>query len=129
MASSPEEDDWFELFNPQDAPVSLTGLFLTDNPTLAGQTNFTISPLSFVPAQGLVLWHADGHPENGRNHVNFSLDAWGETLRLYASDRTLLDSVDFLAQQDGASEGRWPDGASNMMRFFSIGTPMAAPSP
>ncbi len=126
MANSSQEEDWFELFNPQPAPVSLTGLFLTDDPTLSGQTNFTVGPLSFIAPQGFVLWRADGRPENGRNHVNFSLDAAGETLRLYHTNRILIDAVDYVVQQNGASEGRWPDGASNILRFVITSSPAAS---
>src|SRR5947209_4228907 len=83
MAEPSTDDDWFELYNTNALPVDLSDLYLTDDPSLAGQTKFTIAPLSFVAGHGWTQWHADGHPSNGRNHVNFQLASSGQSLRLY----------------------------------------------
>ena len=116
-------DDWFEIYNPAPFPVDLAGLYLTDDPSLSGQTNFLVGPLTFVPPGGFVKWVADAHPENGLDHVNFRLDERGETLRLSASASTIIDTLDFRSQQPGVSEGRWPDGSTNLVRFVHTPTP------
>jgi hypothetical protein len=123
MASPATGDDWFELFNPGPLPVPMAGLYLTDDPSISGQTNTMISPLSFIGPHAWVKCIADGHPENGFDHVGFSLDKLGETLRLYAPNLTLIDSVDFTVQTTGVSQGRLPDGATNIVSFPQTPTP------
>ncbi len=118
-------DDWFELYNLGAQPVDLGGLYLTDDPSLAGLTRFAIAPLSFIAGHDWVVWKADDHPSNGRNHVNFKLDGWGESLRLYGRDLSLLDGVDFGVQQPGVSQGRLPDGGSVIVAFPTTPTPEA----
>jgi hypothetical protein len=126
MTSQDHADDWFEVFNTDTRPVALSGLYLTDDPSIAGQTKFQVAPLSFIAARGWVKWVADGRPGRGLDHVNLSLDAHGETLRLCRADGTLIDSVDFGVQAAGTSEGRLPDGAAAIARFPNTPTPEAA---
>lgn len=110
-------EDWIELFNPQSLPVNLAWLRFTDDPSLAGQTNHIVRDLTFIPAQGWVWWRADGRTDEGPEHLPFSLNALGETLRLYLPNLTLVDSVDLLVQTPGVSEGRFPDGGTEIRRF------------
>ena len=126
MVSGNTNADWFELYNPGDAPVELTGLFLTDDPALTGRTKFQVAPLSFIAGKGWVKWVADGDPSRGKNHVNFRLDQAGETLRLGSQDGSIIDGIDFASQQPGVSEGRWPDGAASIRRFPTTPTPGSA---
>ena len=111
------QDDWLELYNPSVLPVNLERCSVTDDPSIAGQTNHVIKPLTFVPARGCVKWIADGQPSKGPNHLRFSLNALGETVRLYGPGPNILDSVDFLPQLPNISEGRFPDGSTNIIRF------------
>jgi hypothetical protein len=53
------------------------------------------------------------------------LNAWGETVRLYDGSRTLLDSVAFLPQTLGVSEGRYRDGGSLIVAFPDVASPGA----
>ncbi|MDB6110000.1 MAG: hypothetical protein JWR69_1750, partial [Pedosphaera sp.] len=46
MANPASGDDWFELYNPDPLPVALGGLYLSDDPSITGMTNFTVPPLS-----------------------------------------------------------------------------------
>lgn len=118
--------DWIELYNLESLPVDLGGMLLTDDPSLAGQTNHVVRPLTFIPGHGHVLWHADGNPDAGPDHLAFSLDSLGETVRLYSATLTTADSVDFLVQTQGVSEGRFPDGGTNLVRFPGTASPGAA---
>jgi hypothetical protein len=123
MADPINGEDWFELYNTGTLPVELSGLYLTDDPSIAGQTQFTVPPLSFLPAQGWLQFIADGDPSAGRDHVNFKLGAAGETLRLYGTNLELIDSVAFWQQQPGVSQGRLPDGATAIVEFPASATP------
>lgn len=117
------DDDWIEVFNPDTLPVNLNGFRLTDDPSLAGQTNYLVRPLSFVPPEGVVKWDAKGEKQPEPGELPFLLDGWGETLRLYDNSLDVLDTVDFLVQQTAVSEGRFPDGAENVVRFDRTPSP------
>ncbi len=116
-------EDWLEVFNPETQPVDLGGFLLTDDPSLAGITNHVVAPLTFIPAQGILRWLADGQADAGPDHLPFRLDDRGETLRLYSPNVTLVDSVDLFLLAPGVSEGRWPDGSTRVVPF------PASPSP
>jgi len=121
MAAEGDDSDWFELYNTASLPVELSGLFLTDDPSIAGRVKSPVADLSFIGARDWVCFVADGNPSAGPCHVHFSLDRLGETIRVYGPDLTLVDSVDFGLQTRGVSEGRLPDGSE---RFASFpGTP------
>ncbi len=104
--------DWFEIYNPSANPVNMAGLFLTDDPSEIGRAKFTIPALSFVAASGWVKWEADNGPEPGGAHVNFTLDANAEYLRLSNNDAnfTAIDTVSFGQQLTGVAQGRIADG-------------------
>ncbi|HEY5914693.1 MAG TPA: lamin tail domain-containing protein, partial [Verrucomicrobiae bacterium] len=119
-------NNWFELYNTDTRPVSLAGLYLTDDPSITGLKKFSVPALSFIAGNGWVKYEADAHPSLGPDHVNFSLDRLGETLRLYDSSLNLIDAVDFGLQADGVSQGRLPDGAPNIVSFVSTPTPDAS---
>jgi hypothetical protein len=128
MANPAAGADWFELFNPTNLPVELAGLFLTDDPSTVGQRQFRIAPLSFIGPRGFVQWIADGDADQGRHHVNFSLDAGGESLWLFRSPTgtnnfTAIDAVAFDTQLLDVTEGRLPDGQPNFVSFPGSATP------
>ncbi len=125
MASPLDGDDWFEVFNPLPLPASLGGCFLSDSATAPGSV--AIPPLSFIAAHGFARFIADGQPEKGANHVDFKLSAGGETIALFSSGSVpkSIDTVTFSAQQTGVSEGRLPDGQTQLARFPVSPTPAA----
>lgn len=126
MALPERGPDWFELFNPASLPVELSGLLLTDDPSMSGTNRFVVPPLSFIAAQGFVRWVADGDVAAGRNHVSFRLDGLGDTIRIYGPAGTnLIDSVSFGRQRRGVSEGRLPDGAVFIVPLMAAPTPAA----
>jgi hypothetical protein len=132
MAETLSGDDWFEVFNPGTQPVDLTGLRLTDDPSIYGTTKHVVAPLSFVGAGGFVVFLADGNLDQGRQHVSFQLDQLGEVLRIYTASLTLIDSVDVLPLPAGVSAGRFPDGTGAMATFYSTpsrGEPNYLPVP
>ena len=123
MANPWSGSDWFELYNTGNQPVDLGGSSLSDHPASVGTNQFRVAPLSFIPANGWVKWVADGQPDVGRNHVNFVLNADGESLRLYGPTQALIDAVYYGYQSAGISEGRLPDGSTNTVRFPGSPTP------
>lgn len=117
-ASALTTGDWFELYNLDANPVSIGGLYLTDDPGEIGKTKFQIAPLSFLGGNASesawVQLLADGLTLSGRNHVNFQLSGEAEYLRLSNNDAALtaIDSVSFGLQATNATQGRIVDGQS-----------------
>lgn len=119
-------DDWLEVYNPNPLPVDLGRHRLSDDPSQAGQTNHVIRPLTFIAPRGYLVWVADGNTNRGPHHLGFKLDGLGETLRLYDPFSGLVDSVDLLVQDAEVSEGRFPDGSTNLVRFPDTPSPGTA---
>ncbi|HPD47711.1 MAG TPA: lamin tail domain-containing protein [Anaerohalosphaeraceae bacterium] len=115
-------DDFIELYNPDDLPVALDGVYITDDP-VNGKTKHGFGPLNFVPARSFVTFVADGGNEPGC--VNFRLSAKHEVLALYDADLAEIDKVVFYAQTTDVSQGRAPDGARTLA-FYTTPTPGAA---
>lgn len=110
--------DWFELYNPQQQPVLLGGCFLSDDAVDWGKQR--IPSLSFIGAgsTGHAVFVADGDAGQGADHVNFSLSQAGEVVALHSPEGSLIDQVSFGLQPQGASEGRFPDGAEGKSAFL-----------
>ena len=117
------DNDYFELFNPNTLPVAIGGLYLTDD--LTSRTKFQIAPRSFIGSftNGFAKFIADSLPLTGPNHVNFSLSAGGESLGLFPASGAAIDAYTFGAQASGVSEGRLPDGSTNVVSFIDTPTP------
>jgi len=119
--------DWVEIHNPNDAPVSLVGYYLTDNAT--DLTKFQLPDIS-IPAMGyvLVFTSGDGAPDaEGNAHTDFKISADGEFLALIQPDGVSIDdlfSPVFPEQFSDRSYGR--DATGNGLFFFEIPTPRAA---
>jgi hypothetical protein len=122
MAAPLGGDDWFELYNPQPLPVDIGGMFLTDDPTVSGRTNSQIAALTFIAPSGFLVLQADAETDKGPEHVAFSLDTLGETLRLY-NGAVIADEVTLQVQSSGVSQGRLPDGGTTIASFPGQPTP------
>jgi hypothetical protein len=125
MANPPAgDDDWFEIYNPGPLPVALEGLLVTDTPT-DPNTFFPIAPLNFVGTSqdAYIQFVADGNTNGGPEHVSFSLKAGGEALGIFDSTGHKIDSVTFLAQSQGVSQGRLLDGSATITSFPGTASP------
>jgi len=126
MADPDKGDDWFEVYNPEPLPVELHNLVVTDDPSLVGRASPTLTALSYIGPHNWIRIEASGRRGQGGNHVGFSLDSLGDTLRIYASNGSLIDSVHFGRQRKGVSQGRLLDGQDVLVNFESTPTPQAA---
>ncbi len=121
MAEPLTGSDWFELYNPDTLPVSLTDLWLSDTPSTPKITK--LPPLSFIGPNGYAKFNADSS-KRGFNSVNFKLSAAGESLVVTAANgTTTIDAVTFGLQQAGLSEGMLPDGSGNQFPFPNTSSP------
>ena len=113
--------DWIELYNPTAEDVDLAGWSLTDDLTDPGRS--TLPSLVLAAGEHRLLW-ADGAPEQGADHLAFSLDNDGEALGLYAPDGRAIDGLRFGNQTDDVSLARSPDGGQSWV-LASPATPGA----
>lgn len=103
-----EYDDWIELANWTDQPVSLTGRYLTDDPAAPRKWQFPTGTV--VAANGyLLVWADEDGSTNAGLHASFKLSASGEELYLVdgaTNGYQVLDQVVFGAQTTDLSFGR-----------------------
>ncbi len=103
-----QEEDWLELYNNTGAPISLTGLYLTDNPANPAKWQFPAGVS--IPGNGFLIVWLDEDQLDGPYHANFKLSAAGESLMLSDGSGVVLDSLSFGAQTPAFSYGRYPNG-------------------
>ncbi len=123
--------DWFELYNPGDQPVDLSGAYLTD--VLTNKTMYRVPDGTILAPHSFMLFWAD-EDHNTQNapghevHVNFRLSANpGEAIGLYSPYGTLMDAITFGRQTNNISQGRFSDGAGTVY-YMTTPTPRAANS-
>ncbi|MEO0469992.1 MAG: CotH kinase family protein [Bacteroidota bacterium] len=120
-----ERDDWVELYNAHSQPVSIGGLFLSDEP---GNLNkWQIADNTVIPAGGHAVVWLDDDPSQGGLHSNgVRLDINGDELILsqsQAGELVVLDSISFGQQLTNVSFGRLPDGSG--VKILMTPTPAA----
>jgi hypothetical protein len=108
-------NDFLELFNPAPLPVDLGGFLISD--TAGSPARFVIPPLSFIAGRGRGVFIADGHPEQGPEHLTFRLSSDMGLITFAAPDRTPLDAVIYGPQRTDIAQGRSPDGSAQVMTF------------
>jgi spore coat protein CotH len=101
-------DDWIELFNTTQFPISTANLYLTD--TIANLDKWELPNAIIEPNGYMVIW-ADEEGSEGDDHANFQLSStFGEILILSYENQGIIDSVSFGVQVADASYGRLPNG-------------------
>ncbi len=128
MANATPAPDWFEVYNRTNLPVAVGGLVFTDQ-LATPPINRAVPALSFIRGNGFIQFVADDLSSAAADHVDFKLSSTsGETLTLYAANRSnVLDTVTFGPQTLNVSQGRLPDGGTNIV-FFSVNQPTPAES-
>lgn len=113
--------DFLELYNPDPLPVSLGGLSLTDTP-IGRPSASPLPPLSFIAGSGYLVLQPDGNPGAGPTHLSFKLSADRGEIALFDASLALIDYVLYGPQRTDISQGRVPNGGTNLA-FLAIATP------
>ena len=109
-------DDWIELHNTTDYPVSTRVMYLTDTANVQDKWRL---PVATIPPHGYKIIWADEEGGEGDDHANFQLSSTnGETLVLsYPNTGVILDSITFGPQTTDMSFGRFPNGTGPWMEL------------
>lgn len=102
--------DWLEIYNNTAAPVSLNGVYLTDE--LSNEDKWAFPDTSIAANGYLIVW-IDNDTVPGELHATFKLSASGEQLGLFNNDGTVIDTLTFGAQTADVSYGRYPNGTGS----------------
>ena len=100
-------EDWIELYNTTDFPISTNNLYLSDNLTNLLKWDL---PNHMIPPHGYYVIWADEDGNQGEEHANFQLSNIGETITLSNSDSTAIDNVTYQMQNIDIAYGRSPNG-------------------
>ena len=114
--NSGKNEDWIELYNSSNFPISTNNLYLSD--TISNLLKWKLPNSVVLPDDYLIVW-ADEDGNQGSNHANFKLSNLGEIVILSNSDSTIIDSISFPTQSEDISFGRSPNGYGN----FTMLTP------
>ena len=100
---------WVELYNPTDAPVSLRGLYISDDAT--NLTKHQLKHAAALPAKGYcVIWFDHYHHKYAPTQVNFKLDFDGGTLYISNRQGEVIATQDFPMAIPRTSYARTTDG-------------------
>lgn len=115
--------DWFELYNGEASVVDLNGA-MWSNLTV---TNPALPAFSLIGPRGFIQFFAEGTGAVADHYdeVNFKLPKSGGNITLLTSNRLVIDQINFGAQTTSITQGRLPDGTTNIV-FLPKATPEAA---
>jgi len=110
-------DDWFEIYNHNDYPVNIGGLYFSDDLAVPSVWQAPLNEPHFttIGSKGFLLIWADAEPNEGPLHAAFKLSADGEELGMFQNTENQfqkIDQVRFGAADGIQSLGRSPDGGS-----------------
>lgn len=97
-------DEWIELYNPNDFLVDLTGWNISDTSQSHSLTGLTISAKSYI-----VIFRKDS---------NIALNNGGDTIFLKNETDTEIDSYQYYSSRKDVSIGRRPDGSTTWTSFY-----------
>lgn len=101
-------EDWIELYNNTSSPVSLAGIYLSDN--AADDTKWEFPRWAVIPADGyLVVWCDEDGGQSGY-HANFKLNKEAGLVQMAYSSSQILDGTGYVGQGSDASMARCPNG-------------------
>ena len=125
--------DWIELYNSNNYPVNIGGLYITDDRTKPDRHR--IMPFhtdsTIIQPKGFMILRPDLLTRLGFNHLDFELAGAGEDLFLFqrtADEYRIIDSIHYPSQTYGISYGRYGDG-NPVWRYFENPTPNRSNGP
>ena len=112
IAADPSDtfEDWIELYNTTEFPISTNNLYLSDD--LLNTLKWQLPNHVIPPNDYYVIW-ADEDGNQGEEHSNFQLSNAGETITLRHADSTLIDNVTYPMQNIDIAYGRSPNGVGD----------------
>jgi len=113
------EDEFIELFNPSDLPISLGSLAISDEPVNYPQKH-SLAQLSFIAPRGFVLLTPTGNSADpsAANELPFRLSSANEWISLRGTNGVVIDQVHLVNQRGDFSRGRSPDGESTYQEYL-----------
>lgn len=112
--SEGEFDDWIELYNNTNAPIDLSGFYLSDNSDHPKQWPFPRNTI--IPAHDYLIVWADKDPGEAGLHANFKLSKSGDHILLAHEDETWIDYISFAAQSENIASARIPNGTGPFLQ-------------
>lgn len=107
-------EDYFEIYNPETNPISISGWYFSTNAIQASVNNRAVTNLSFLDAGGFLKFNCDAEPDEGPDEMEFRLSSGGGVLNIFGQLRSnILHSVRWTNAQTSVSEGWLPDGNTN----------------
>lgn len=112
-------EDWIELHNTSNEPVSLAGMYLSDK--MDNLTKWEFPDLTTIPPKGyIIVWlDEDGKADEGL-HANFKLSRNGETVLLIDTDERgnkVIDSITFSELDRDSAFGRNPNATGTFQEL------------
>lgn len=105
-----EYDDWIELYNPNEHPISTLGLLIhTENST---EGAWSLPDRIIAPKGYLIVW-MDDDTGQGDRHAHLKLKSEGGSIYLMNDNGDVFDQVDYEEQDYVASYGRYPNGSGD----------------
>jgi hypothetical protein len=113
-----DAESWFEIYNPNNFQINLSDYYVSNSiDELLFQIPHTDPTVTTVPANGFLVFWADGEPEQDQNHVSFLLENTAGTLTLSGPDASLVDTFDYPVLGANVSMGRQSDGSLATTQF------------
>jgi CotH protein/lamin tail-like protein len=129
MDEAGQFEDFIELYNDEDFPVDLSGMYLSDTPSLPQL--WEIPDGTVIGAKSFLIIWADDDPLDGPLHANFKISNSGELVSLsHTLDNgiVLIDSLTTPVLGVDESFGHFPDGVGAEEIFCAV-TPGSANDP
>lgn len=127
-----ERHGWIELFNSTHAPMEISSVFITNDPTNPKKYPVPLGDVNTrIPKRQHVVFWADGKPSRGTFHLNFLLEEGKDNwIGVYdANGITLIDSVTIPASLGrGMSYARSVDGVGEWEIRTDVGEDYITPS-
>ena len=115
------DNDFIEIYNSSNFPVSIGGMTITDDPNNIPDL-YRVSDLSFIDSLGYVKFIADSDSDQGPPHLNFGLSKLHDQIGLFDDGGNEIDRISFVNAEDDVSIGRSVEG-ERLLTSFVLPTP------